>query len=102
LSDTKIVRRWTAASESDVWEPELIDLFPDSTHVRTLGRSGASDTSFWDIARDGGFLLVTRDEDFVGMSVQGSWRRAEPTNAGERPAAVPRAHRRVGDATTSR
>jgi predicted nuclease of predicted toxin-antitoxin system len=49
--------------------PQLINLFPGSTHVRTLGRSGASDTSVWDIARDGGFLLVTRDEDFVGMSL---------------------------------
>ncbi len=49
--------------------PPLIDLFPGSAHVRALGRSGASDTSVWEIARDGGFLLVTRDEDFVGMSV---------------------------------
>ncbi len=49
--------------------PQLINLFPGSTHVRTLGRSGASDSSVWDIARDGGFLLVTRDEDFVGMSL---------------------------------
>ncbi len=49
--------------------PQLIKLFPDSTHVRTLGRDGASDFSVWNIARDGGFLLVTRDEDFVGMSL---------------------------------
>jgi len=48
--------------------PPLINIFPDSTHVRTLGRSGA-DTFVWDIARDGGLLLVTRDEDSVGMSV---------------------------------
>jgi len=25
--------------------------------------------SIWKIARDGGYALVTRDEDFVGMSV---------------------------------
>jgi len=37
--------------------------------VRTLGRSGAPDTSVWEIARTGGLLLMTRDEDFVGMSV---------------------------------
>ena len=49
--------------------PQLINVFPDSTHVRTLGRDGASDSSVWNIARDGGFLLVTRDEDFVGMSL---------------------------------
>lgn len=49
--------------------PLLLDLFPGSTHVRTLGRGGAPDASVWDIARSGDFLLVTRDEDFVGMSV---------------------------------
>jgi predicted nuclease of predicted toxin-antitoxin system len=47
----------------------LTSVFPGSTHIRTLGRSGASDASVWEIARDGGFVLVTRDEDFVGMSV---------------------------------
>jgi predicted nuclease of predicted toxin-antitoxin system len=53
--------------------PLLIDLFPGCAHVRALGHSGASDTTVWEIARAGGFLLVTRDEDFVGMSVlQGS------------------------------
>jgi len=49
--------------------PPLASIFPGSTHVRTLGRGGASDTSVWEIARDRGFLLVTRDEDFVGLSV---------------------------------
>lgn len=49
--------------------PLLIDLFPGSTHVRGLGRGGAPDTSVWEMARGGGYLLVTRDEDFVGMSV---------------------------------
>lgn len=49
--------------------PLLIDLFPGSAHVRDLGPGGASDTSVWEIALGGGYLLVTRDEDFVGMSV---------------------------------
>ena len=48
---------------------KLAGTFPGSAHVRKLGQSGASDISVWDIARDGGFVLVTRDEDFVGMSV---------------------------------
>lgn len=47
----------------------IISLFPGSTHIRTLGQQGASDGAVWAIARDGGFMLVTRDEDFVGMSV---------------------------------
>ena len=54
---------------SDRLLPPLVSLFPGSTHVRTLGRSGASDTSVWELARDGGFVLATRDEDFDGMSV---------------------------------
>jgi predicted nuclease of predicted toxin-antitoxin system len=64
--------------------PLLIDLFPGSTHVRTLGQGGAPDTSVWDIARDGGFLLVTRDEDFVGMSLS----RGTPPMLGEREGAI--------------
>jgi predicted nuclease of predicted toxin-antitoxin system len=38
--------------------PLLIDLFPGSTHVRGLGRGGASDTSVWEMARGGGYLLL--------------------------------------------
>lgn len=48
---------------------KLDGVFPGSVHVRRLGRSGVSDASVWDMARDGGFVLVTRDEDFIGMSV---------------------------------
>jgi predicted nuclease of predicted toxin-antitoxin system len=47
----------------------IVGLFPGSTHVRTLGRQGAADTAVWEIAREGGFVLLTRDEDFVSMSV---------------------------------
>jgi predicted nuclease of predicted toxin-antitoxin system len=47
----------------------LADLFPGSTHVCNLSATGASDIAVWELARDGGFVLATRDEDFVGMSV---------------------------------
>ena len=49
--------------------PALADLFPQSTHVRRLNAAGAADHSVWELARSGGFVLVTRDEDFVSMSV---------------------------------
>ena len=49
--------------------PRLADLFPGSTHVRSLGQGGASDQSVWEMARTGEFILVTRDEDFVTLSV---------------------------------
>ena len=49
--------------------PRLADLFPGSTHVRSLGRAGASDESVWEMACTGEFILLTRDEDFVTLSV---------------------------------
>jgi len=47
----------------------LADLFPDSLHVRLLGRGGAGDEEIWQLARDHGCMLLTRDEDYAGMSV---------------------------------
>jgi predicted nuclease of predicted toxin-antitoxin system len=43
--------------------------FPGSAHARKAGGSGGSDRSVWDIASAGGYVLTTRDEDFVGLSV---------------------------------
>lgn len=45
----------------------LADLFPDSPHVRLLGSGGAA--VIWQLARDHGCLLVTKDEDFHRLSV---------------------------------
>jgi predicted nuclease of predicted toxin-antitoxin system len=47
----------------------LRDLFPDSLHVRLLGRGGARDPLIWQLARDHGCMLVTKDEDFHRLSV---------------------------------
>ena len=49
--------------------PALMARFPGSSHVRALGKGGAADVELWALARDQGFILVTRDEDFVGLSV---------------------------------
>jgi predicted nuclease of predicted toxin-antitoxin system len=38
-------------------------------HVRTRGYGGAADHVVWDLARREGRLLVTRDQDFLGLSV---------------------------------
>lgn len=46
----------------------LLDLFPGSLHVRSIGLGGASDRSIWGAARDLDCLLVTRDDDFVGLA----------------------------------
>ena len=49
--------------------PSLAVRFPGSSHSRTMGKAGAADAEIWTLARDQGFVLVTRDEDFVGLSV---------------------------------
>jgi predicted nuclease of predicted toxin-antitoxin system len=47
----------------------LDEFFPGSVHIRSLTKTGTSDRPIWDLARTGGFVLTTRDEDFIGMSV---------------------------------
>jgi predicted nuclease of predicted toxin-antitoxin system len=47
----------------------LSDLFPGSMHIRDLAGSGASDNVVWQTAGVGDFILTTRDEDFIGISV---------------------------------
>ena len=47
----------------------LHDLFPDSLHVRLLGKGGAADSIIWQLAREYGCVLVTKDEDFHRLSV---------------------------------
>jgi predicted nuclease of predicted toxin-antitoxin system len=48
--------------------PRLAELllaeFPGSAHVRDVGLLGASDGRVWDHARNGGFMIVSKDNDF--------------------------------------
>ena len=45
-------------------------LFRSSRHIRLLGLSGASDTEIWEQARLSGAMLVTKDEDFLQLSIR--------------------------------
>jgi predicted nuclease of predicted toxin-antitoxin system len=47
----------------------LAPRFPDSLHVRTVRMGGASDSDIWNLAVRESCVLVTRDEDFVSLSV---------------------------------
>ncbi|HJX29360.1 MAG TPA: DUF5615 family PIN-like protein [Thermoanaerobaculia bacterium] len=47
----------------------LADIYPNSAHVRDVGLEGSSDTAIWEHAAAGGFLLVTKDDDFHRLSV---------------------------------
>jgi predicted nuclease of predicted toxin-antitoxin system len=49
--------------------PLLIQTFPESTHVRSVGLGGASDRAIWEWTRQRELVLVTKDEDFLGLSV---------------------------------
>ena len=47
---------------------DLDDLFPGSTHVRSVGLLGALDLTIWEYARREGFAIVSRDWDFQQLS----------------------------------
>ena len=48
---------------------KLADLFPGSLHIRLLGQGGAADATVWDLARQHGCLVVSKDEDFHRLAV---------------------------------
>jgi predicted nuclease of predicted toxin-antitoxin system len=53
--------------------PKLVDRisdhFPESQHVRDAGLSEASDREVWDFALSNGFAIVSKDSDFVQLSL---------------------------------
>ena len=54
---------------SEALLPALADLYPGALHVRSLGRGGYSDGEIWTLAAREDCILVTRDEDFLQLSV---------------------------------
>lgn len=48
--------------------PFLQDDYPDSSQVCLLGLERAADTSIWQFAREHGYVLVTKDEDFKDLA----------------------------------
>ncbi len=42
----------------------LADLYPGSTHVRDVGLAAADDDAIWSHALEGGYIIVTKDDDF--------------------------------------
>ena len=47
----------------------VADIYAGSAHVADLGLLGAADRELWSGAASGGFVLVTKDEDFHRLSV---------------------------------
>jgi predicted nuclease of predicted toxin-antitoxin system len=46
----------------------LSDVYPGSAHLRNCGLRGASDDRIWQYARENGFVIVSKDSDFLGRS----------------------------------
>jgi predicted nuclease of predicted toxin-antitoxin system len=50
--------------------PRLVaSIFPSSTHIREVGLMGADDVVIWRLAAEKEFVLVTKDDDFVELSI---------------------------------
>jgi predicted nuclease of predicted toxin-antitoxin system len=46
-----------------------MERLPSSTHVRLIGLGGVSDAAIWEWASQQALVLVTKDEDFLDLSV---------------------------------
>ncbi|MCL4849636.1 MAG: DUF5615 family PIN-like protein [Acidobacteria bacterium] len=47
----------------------LSESFPGTVHVETLHLRGVDDARLWATAREGGFVILTKDDDFNARSV---------------------------------
>lgn len=45
------------------------DIFPGSLHIRLLGQGGAADATVWDLARQHGCLVVSKDEELHRLAL---------------------------------
>ncbi len=47
----------------------LVDIFPDSLHVRDVGMKATDDPTVWDYAKAGDFMIVSKDADMHDLSL---------------------------------
>jgi predicted nuclease of predicted toxin-antitoxin system len=47
----------------------IIDLYPDSEHVKTLALTNTDDGIIWEYAKANGFTIVSKDSDFHQRSL---------------------------------
>ncbi|MCC3522968.1 DUF5615 family PIN-like protein [Microcoleus sp. PH2017_20_SFW_D_A] len=47
----------------------IIDLYPDSAHVKTLALTNTDDSIIWEYARANNFVIVSKDSDFHQRSL---------------------------------
>ncbi|ELS05008.1 hypothetical protein Xen7305DRAFT_00047460 [Xenococcus sp. PCC 7305] len=54
---------------SDKIIPKIIDLFPNSVHVKTLGLTNTDDLIIWDYAKENDYVIISKDSDFHQRSI---------------------------------
>jgi len=47
----------------------LVDIYPESIHVREVGLREAEDLAVWNYAKQNGFTIVSKDSDFQQRSL---------------------------------
>jgi predicted nuclease of predicted toxin-antitoxin system len=47
----------------------IINLYPDSEHVKTLGLTNTDDIVIWEYAKVNNFVIVSKDSDFYQRSL---------------------------------
>jgi predicted nuclease of predicted toxin-antitoxin system len=47
----------------------IVDLYPDSTHVKTLALTNTDDVVIWEYAKANDFIIVSKDSDFHQRSL---------------------------------
>src|SRR5437764_12678000 len=47
----------------------LSDLFPGSSHVKSIGMAQVDDGAVWNYARENGFTIVSKDSDYQQRSL---------------------------------
>ncbi|HMS08761.1 MAG TPA: DUF5615 family PIN-like protein [Pyrinomonadaceae bacterium] len=48
---------------------ELAESYPDSKHIKQVFSTAADDRDIWNYAKENGFAIVTKDDDFVQKSL---------------------------------
>ncbi|WP_083627023.1 DUF5615 family PIN-like protein [Planktothrix serta] len=54
---------------SDQIISKIIDLYPDSNHVKTLALTNTEDSVIWEYAKPNHFVIVSKDSDFHQRSL---------------------------------
>jgi predicted nuclease of predicted toxin-antitoxin system len=54
---------------SDRLIPQILDLYPDSTHVKSHNLTHSEDGRVWEFAKTNDYVIVSKDADFHQMSL---------------------------------